>query len=320
MPLPYPSIHPQLSEAHDPHFILDSLIDQLCAYIINADTCPHMSPVQKAGVLYLTLVEAYERCGMMQKEHAPDLLLAHGGEDCEVRSQFLLPEYCENSPTRPQVLLAASIDAEPSKRRSPEQQNAINAVYLAAIEAAMVSDACPHHDESTSPLHSGEAIASVETVTPEDRPAKASSSEWVKHCLERLDHLEVAQTNLSTAVNWAYFRLGEAWYDFCCVRIELCSGLRNGLKANIHCLALQTYVQADCWLSRASQSQCLKHLATILPDQSVSGALRKRLVRAKKYWSLVHRYSTRLLSLVPVVCVSRVDVVPLSLLSTPSTP
>jgi methyl coenzyme M reductase gamma subunit len=65
MPLPYPSIHPQLSEWHDPHFNLDSLIDQLCAYISNADTCARMSPVQKAGVLYLTLIEAYEWCGMM---------------------------------------------------------------------------------------------------------------------------------------------------------------------------------------------------------------------------------------------------------------
>jgi hypothetical protein len=184
----------------------------------------------------------------------------------------------------------------------------------------MVSDAGSRHDESTSTVHSGEAVASLETVTPEERPANASSSEWVKRCLERLDHLEDAQVNLSTAVNWAYYRLGEAWYDFCCVRIGFCSGLRNVLKANIRCLALQTYVQADCWLSRTSQSRCLKHLATVLPDQSVSGALRKRLVRAKKYWSLVHRYSTRLLTLVPVVCVSRVDVVPLSLLSAPSTP
>jgi hypothetical protein len=184
----------------------------------------------------------------------------------------------------------------------------------------MVSDAGPRHGGSTSAQQLGEAVESLEPGTSEERPAGASSSEWVKRCLERLDHLDNAQFNLSTAVNWAYYRLGEAWYDFCCVRIGLCSGSRNGLKANIRCLALQTYVQADCWLSRTSQSRCLKHLATILPDQSVSGALRKRLVRAKKYWSLVHRYSTRLLALVPVVCVSRVDVVPLSLLSTPSTP
>jgi hypothetical protein len=79
------------------------------------------------------------------------------------------------------------------------------------------------------------------------------------------------------------------------------------------------YVQADCWLSRTLQAQYITHLAPILPDQSVSGALRKRLVRAKKYWSLAQRYSTRLLAFVPVVCVSRVDVVPLSSLSTPST-
>jgi hypothetical protein len=109
------------------------------------------------------------------------------------------------------------------------------------------------------------------------------------------------------AVNWVYYRLGEAWYDFCCVRNRLCSGLHNSLEANIYCLALQTYVQADCWLSRTLRNQCLKLLTTILPDQSVSGALRKRLVRAKKYWSLVHRYSTHLLSLVPVVCVLRVE-------------
>jgi hypothetical protein len=184
----------------------------------------------------------------------------------------------------------------------------------------MVSDAGLRHDESTATLHLGAAVASVETITPEERPANASSSEWVKRCLERLDHLEDAQVNLSTAVNWAYYRLGEAWYEFCCVRSGMCSRLRNGLRANIHCLALHTYVQGDCWLSRTSQSRCLKHLATILPDRSVSGALRKRLVRAKKYWSLVHRYSARLLALVPVVCVSRVVVVPLSLLSTPSTP
>jgi hypothetical protein len=279
-----------------------------------------MSPVQKAGVLYLTLIEAYERCGMMQKEHAPDLLLAHDGEDYEVRYQFLLYKYRESSLTLPQVLLAVSIDAEPSKRRSPEQQTATTAVYLAAIEAALASDAGRCHGGSTSQQHSGEAVDSLEAVTSEERAADASSSEWVQHCLERLDRLEVAQVNLSTAVNWAYYRLGEAWYDFCRVRTGLCSRLRNGWEADIQCLALQTYVQADCWLSRTSQSQCLKHLATFLPAQTVSGALRKRLVRAKKYWSLVHRYSTRLLALVPVVCVSRVDVVPLSLLSTPSTP
>jgi hypothetical protein len=54
-----------------------------------------MSPVQKAGLLYLTLVEAYERCGMMQKEHAPDLLLAHDGKAYEVRYHFLLWRYGE---------------------------------------------------------------------------------------------------------------------------------------------------------------------------------------------------------------------------------
>jgi hypothetical protein len=49
-------IHPQLSEAHDPHLNLDSLFERLCAYILNADTCPHMSPVQKAGMPYLTVI------------------------------------------------------------------------------------------------------------------------------------------------------------------------------------------------------------------------------------------------------------------------
>jgi hypothetical protein len=110
-----------------------------------------------------------------------------------------------------------------------------------------------------------------------------------------------AKINLSTAVNWAYYRLGEAWYDFCLLlctyRIVFTLAQRFG---NIYCLVLQTYVQVDCWLSRTSQSQ-RQHLATLLPAQTVSGALRKRLVRAKKYWSLVHRYSTRLLALVPVV-------------------
>jgi hypothetical protein len=74
--------------------------------------------------------------------------------------------------------------------------------------------------------HAGEPVDPLESGTPDERPAGASSSKWVKHCLERLDRLEVAQVNLSTAVNWAYYRLGEAWYDFCCVRIGLCSGLR----------------------------------------------------------------------------------------------
>jgi hypothetical protein len=63
MPPPCPAIRPQLSEAHDPHFNLDSLIDQLCAYINNADTCPHMSPVQKAGVLYFTLIRPTSGAG-----------------------------------------------------------------------------------------------------------------------------------------------------------------------------------------------------------------------------------------------------------------
>jgi hypothetical protein len=221
MPAPYPSIRPQLSEAHDPHFNLDSLIDQLCAYISDANTCPHMSPVQKAGVLYLTFVEAYQRCGMTQKEHAPDLLLAHDGKDYEVRYHFLLHRYGETHrhyrryfPPRVSIQSRAKSVHPSSKLRPPP-------CTLQRL-TAMVSDAGPRHDESTSTLHLGEAVASVETVTPEERPADASSSDWVKRCLERLDHLEDAQVNLSTAVNWAYYRLGEAGYDFWCVRIGLC--------------------------------------------------------------------------------------------------
>jgi hypothetical protein len=42
------------------HLNHDSRIDQLCAYVSNAVTCPHVSSMQKAGVL--TLIEAYERC------------------------------------------------------------------------------------------------------------------------------------------------------------------------------------------------------------------------------------------------------------------
>jgi hypothetical protein len=71
------------------------------------------------------------------------------------------------------------------------------------------------------------------------------------------------------------------------VYISDCLGLRSGLEAKIKCLALQTYVQAECWLSRTSQSQCFK-----------------------QYLSLVHRYSTRLLALVPIVYVSKIDVFP----------
>jgi hypothetical protein len=50
------------------------------------------------------------------------------------------------------------------------------------------------------------SVDALESGTSEIRPAGASSSDWVKHCLERLDHLEDAQVNLSTAVNWAYYR------------------------------------------------------------------------------------------------------------------
>jgi hypothetical protein len=94
----------------------------------------------------------------------------------------------------------------------------------------MVSDTGERHGGWTSTQQSGKPVESLEPGTSEDRPAGASSSEWVKHCLERLDRLEVAQVNLSTAVNWAYYRLGEAWYDFCCVRIGLSSRLRNGFR------------------------------------------------------------------------------------------
>jgi hypothetical protein len=41
-----------------------------------------------------------------------------------------------------------------------------------------------------------EAVGYLEAVTSKERPADASSSEWVKHCLERLDGLEVTQIDL----------------------------------------------------------------------------------------------------------------------------
>jgi hypothetical protein len=62
-----------------------------------------------------------------------------------------------------------------------EQQSAITAVYLAAIEAALVSNPGQCHGGSTSQQHSGEAVDDLESGTSEERPAGASSSERVKH-------------------------------------------------------------------------------------------------------------------------------------------
>jgi hypothetical protein len=63
-------------------------------------------------------------------------------------------------------------------------------------------------------------------------------------------------------VNWVYYRLGDAWCDSC-VCTGLCSRLRKGSEANRQRLRLQTYVQADCWPSLTSQTQCHQHLASI---------------------------------------------------------
>jgi hypothetical protein len=42
---------PYSYEAHDPHFNLDSLIDQLCANINNAETGPHIHRCRRRGAL-----------------------------------------------------------------------------------------------------------------------------------------------------------------------------------------------------------------------------------------------------------------------------
>jgi hypothetical protein len=115
-----------------------------------------------------------------------------GREGYELRCSFLLPKNGGNSPTLPQVLLSASIDAGPSRTRSPEQTIMTTTVYLAAFVAATVSDAGQRHGESTSAQYWGEAIDLLEPGTPEEHPANASFFEWVKHCLQRLDRLEVA--------------------------------------------------------------------------------------------------------------------------------
>lgn len=44
-------------------------------------------------------------------------------------------------------------------------------------------------------------------------------------------------------------------------------------------------------------------------------ALRKRLLRAKKYWALVSAFGDSVLGMAPLVCVSRLDSVPLASLA-----
>jgi hypothetical protein len=46
-----------------------------------------MNAADKAGALYLALVTAYERCGILQRQHAPDLLVNLGEVDYEVRRE-----------------------------------------------------------------------------------------------------------------------------------------------------------------------------------------------------------------------------------------
>jgi hypothetical protein len=64
------------------------------------------------------------------------------------------------------------------------------------------------------------------------------------------------------------------------------------------------------WLARTSQAAGFRSLAASLPGGTVSAGLRKRLIRAKKFWCLVERFGQEVLSLAPTVCVTRLDPVP----------
>ena len=90
MPPPYTRVYPTFESVTDPTFNLPALVEQLVVFLRSADVCPHALPAVKAASVYLAVVEAFEQCGMLAKEHAPDILLEVDGHDYEVR-----PEYYE---------------------------------------------------------------------------------------------------------------------------------------------------------------------------------------------------------------------------------
>lgn len=109
-------------------------------------------------------------------------------------------------------------DAGRSRRHSPEQRTATTAVYLAVIEAALAFHVGQCHGGINLPAALGEAVDAGELGIPAERPADASSAGWVNHGLERLDRLEVAQSNLHTAVNWAKLGTNSVVYGPDCAR------------------------------------------------------------------------------------------------------
>lgn len=70
----------------------------------------------------------------------------------------------------------------------------------------------------------------------------------------------------------------------------------------------------DSWLGRRQQAHAFARLTSDGTSGDTAAALRKRLLRAKKFWLLTRQFGEGVLDLVPLVCVSRVDTVPLGIL------
>jgi hypothetical protein len=89
MPPIYERVYPTFDSVVDATFDLLALVEQLVVFLRSAEVCPQTRPEVKAGSLYLAIVEAFERCGMLAREHAPDLLLDIEGRQYEVQAVFL---------------------------------------------------------------------------------------------------------------------------------------------------------------------------------------------------------------------------------------
>jgi hypothetical protein len=85
----YERVYPTFDSVVDATFDLPALVEQLVVFLRSTKVCPQTRPEVKAGSLYLAIVDAFGRCGMLAREHAPDLLLEVEGHQYEVQAGIL---------------------------------------------------------------------------------------------------------------------------------------------------------------------------------------------------------------------------------------
>ncbi|PWN18372.1 hypothetical protein BCV69DRAFT_71132 [Microstroma glucosiphilum] len=111
--------------------------------------------------------------------------------------------------------------------------------------------------------------------------------------LSNVAETESIGMNLTHRINQAYFRLGEAYVNFGKSTFESCPAPDS---TAFHALVFGSAVVA----MRAGASEQV--------DQTVSEAgLKKRLERARRFWFVVQCLDERVLELVDILCVSRLD-------------